>query len=227
MPPYISPVVHVFFAAIGLFSGFLAMSLRKGSGLHGAAGTLFSVSMLIATAAGAYGAAFLRPNTANVMGSTLTFYLVATGWAAARRKEVKPGVFEAGALLFALALAGLAANWGLDALASPDGRKDEFPAAFYFIFGSMALLFAISDLRMILRGGISGARRIARHLLRNSLALFFAMMSLYPGNARLFPQSWRATNLLWVPAVLIIGSMFFWLVRVRVTNRSRRMEVHA
>ena len=64
-------VLHIGSAAVGLLSGFLAMSFRKGSGLHGAAGNVFFVSMLIATAAGGYLAAFVRPNSGNVMGSTI------------------------------------------------------------------------------------------------------------------------------------------------------------
>src|SRR5687768_17067430 len=97
-------LIHVCAAAVGLMSGFLTMAFRKGSGLHGAAGTVFFVSMLIATAAGGYAAAFLRPNAGNVMGSTLTFYLVATAWVAAKRREGKPGIFDVAALLFALGI---------------------------------------------------------------------------------------------------------------------------
>ena len=223
--PHISPLIHVFAAAVGLLSGFLAMSLRKGSGLHGAAGTLFTVSMLVASGAGAYGAAFVRPNVGNVMGSTLTFYLVATGWAAARRREIKAGLFDVGALLFVSAVIFAALTWGIQAAGSIDGRKDEFPAGIFFFFATIALLFALGDVRMLLRGRLGGAKRIARHLVRVSTALLFAMMSLYPGNARLFPQSWRSTNLLWIPAVLIAGGMLLGLARVRMPRRAQ--EVHA
>src|SRR6266542_2312625 len=40
--------LHVFSAAVGLLAGFMAMLFRKGSGLHGAAGTIFFLSMLSA-----------------------------------------------------------------------------------------------------------------------------------------------------------------------------------
>ena len=98
-------------AAIGLLSGYSAMLFRKGSGLHGAAGTVFSVSMLSASGAGAYLAGFVHPNSGNVIGSTLTFYLVATGWVAAKRREGRPGLFDLVALLFGLAVAAIAATW--------------------------------------------------------------------------------------------------------------------
>src|SRR6266545_3665106 len=98
-------LLHVCSATVGLLSGFLAMVFRKGSGLHGAAGTVFFVSMLSASGAGGYLAGFIHPNSGNVMGSTLTFYLVATAWVAAKRRDGKPGIIDLGALLFALAIA--------------------------------------------------------------------------------------------------------------------------
>src|SRR5207302_68530 len=88
------------------------MVFRKGSGLHGAAGTIFFLAMLSAAGAGAILAGFLHPNDGNVMGSTLTLYLVSTAWMAARRRDGKPGLFDVSALLFALAIAAAGATWG-------------------------------------------------------------------------------------------------------------------
>jgi hypothetical protein len=210
-------ILHVCAAAVGMLSGYTAMVLRKGSGLHGAAGTVFFVSMLSASGAGAYLAGFVHPNSGNVIGSTLTFYLVATAWVAARRRDGKPGLFDLCALLFALAIAATAATWGFEA--AENGSRDGYPAPFYFIFGSIALLFAVSDIRMMVRGGVFGAKRIARHLFRMCFSLLFATLSFYPGQAKFFPQWIRATNLLYVPAVLLVGAMFLWLYRVSVRRR--------
>jgi hypothetical protein len=212
-------LLHVCSAAVGLMSGFMTMALRKGSGLHGAAGTVFFVSMLSASGAGAVVAAFLRPNSGNVMGSTLTFYLVATAWMAARRRAGKAGIFDLGALLFVLAIAAAGATWGFEAARSHSGARDGYAAGFYIVFGSIALLFAASDVRMIVRGGVSGAKRVARHLWRMCTALLFATLSFYPGQGRLFPRWLRETNLLNIPAVLLIGAMLFWLYRVSVRKR--------
>lgn len=212
-------LLHVCCAAVAMISGFMAMALRKGSGLHGAAGTVFFVSLAIASAAGATLAAFVHPNSGNVMGSTLTFYVVSTAWVAARRRDGKAGLFDVGALLFALSIAGIGATWGFEAASSPTGMKDRYPYFFYFIFGSVALLFAASDVRMLVRGGVFGAKRIARHLWRMSFALLFATLSFYPGQGRLFPRWLRETNLLNVPAVLLVGAMLIWLYRVSVRKR--------
>ena len=60
---------------------------------------------------------------------------------------------------------------------SQTGSKEGFPAAAYFIFGSVALLSAVGDIRMLLRGGVFGAHRIPRHLWRMCFALFIAAVS--------------------------------------------------
>jgi hypothetical protein len=218
-------MLHICGAIVGLLSGFTAMAFRKGSGLHGAAGNVFFVSMLSMSAAGAYMAAFLKPNNGNVMGGVLTFYLVATGWMAARRRDREVGIFDLSALLVALAIGAAAVTWGLEAARSQTGLKDGYPPFLYFVFGSIALLFAASDVRMVVRGGVVGAQRMARHLWRMCLALLFAMVSFYPSRAHLFPRWFNDTNLLYVPHVLLIGATFFWLVRVSVRKRVPQNKV--
>jgi hypothetical protein len=220
-------MLHVSGAIVALLSGFMAMGLRKGSGLHAAAGTVFSISLLIAAAAGTYMAAFIKPNNGNVMGGALTFYLVATGWAVARRRNRKAGIFDWSALLGALAIGAAAMTWGLQAATSRTGLQDAYPPGMYFFFGSIALLFAVSDVRMIMRGGVAASQRIARHLWRMSLALLFALISFYPSRARLFPKWVNDSNLLYVPHVLLIGAMFFWLIRVRSRRGAPKNVINA
>jgi uncharacterized membrane protein len=218
-------LLHISCAAVGLLSGFMAVAFRKGSGLHGAAGNVFFVSMLTMSASAAYIAAFLKPNMMNVVAALLTFYLVSTAWRAAKRRDGGTNIFDRGALLFALAVGSAGVAFGFEAANSPTGSKDGIPAALYFIFGSVALLFAVSDVRMFVRGGVFGAQRIARHLLRMCLALLIATLSFFPGQARLFPRWLRATNFLYVPHVLLIGAMLFWLYRVSVRKRLPQNKV--
>jgi uncharacterized membrane protein len=218
-------LIHICTATVGLFSGFLAMALRKGSGLHRAAGNVFFPSMLIMSGAGAYMAVFVKPNLGNVLVGVLTFYLVATGWKAARRGDRKVGIFDWSALLVALAIGAASVTWGFEAARSQTGLKDGYPPAMLFIVGSITLLFAASDVRMIVRGGVSGGQRIARHLLRMCLALLLATVGFYPSRAHLFPTWLRETNLLYVPHVLLVGSMVFWLVRMSARKRVQQNKV--
>jgi len=207
-------LVHISGAVIGLLSGFLSMLFRKGSGLHRVAGNFFFVSMLTMSSAGAYIAAFLKPNIGNVMGGLLTFYLVATAWVAARRRERKVGLFDFCALILVSAVGIAQMTFGIQAANSPTGLKAGYPPALYFVFGSIALMFAASDGRMIVRGGFQGAKRIARHLFRMCLALLFATASFYPARAGLFSKAINQSNVLYLPHILIIGAMIFWMVRV-------------
>jgi uncharacterized membrane protein len=217
-------LIHICGAVIGLISGYTAMLFRKGSGLHAAAGNVFFVSMLCMSSTGAYIAEFQKPNKGNVLVAVLTFYLVATAWVTARRREGKVSLFDRIALLVVAADGISGIIWGLQAASSARGTKDGMPAAIYFVFGTIALLCAVSDFRMIRRGGVTGGKRIARHLLRMSFALFIATMSLYPGQAKLFSAAVRETNLLFIPHILLIGAMLFYTVRVRRTKSAARLQ---
>ena len=117
------------------------MSFRKGSRGHRAAGNVFFISMLSMSAAGTY-MAFLKSQAGNVIGGVLTFYLVATAWITARRRNGGTGIFDWVALLFALAVGVGIVTLGLEAAVSPTGSKDGVPAVGYFVLGSVALLSA-------------------------------------------------------------------------------------
>jgi hypothetical protein len=71
----------------------------------------------------------------------------------------------------------------------------------YFFLGSVALLSAAEDVRMLWHGGVSGALRIARHLWRMCFALFIASASLFLARPQLFPALLRKTGI-----VFLLGS---------------------
>jgi hypothetical protein len=93
---------------------------------------------------------------------------MATAWLTARRRDGEVGIFDWSALMVPLAVGAALLSYGLIAANSQTGARDGFPAMAYFIFGSVALLFAAGDVRMLVRGGVSGAQRIARQRTRNS-----------------------------------------------------------
>src|SRR5260370_37757346 len=115
---------------------------------------------------GASGAcmAVVKSQPGNIMGGTLVIYMVATAWMAARRRENETRIFDWGALLFALAVVTVTWTIGLQAATSVTGRKFGYPPGPYFFLGSIALVGAIGDVRMLARGGISGTQRLSRHL---------------------------------------------------------------
>jgi uncharacterized membrane protein len=219
---------HICAAIVGLLSGGLAMIFRKGSGRHGAAGTVFFVSMLCMAASAAFIALFMHRIMVNIVVAFLTLYLVPTGWVAIRRRNGETNrAFDIGAMLFVLAdgIAGVA--YGIGMVNHPERPTHGIPTPMYFVFGSIAILFAVSDVRMLLHGGLFGAQRIGRHLWRMCLALWIATMSAYPGQAKLYSKALRATNLLFVPHVLLIGATIFWLYRISRRKRAERARAVA
>jgi hypothetical protein len=220
-------VLHISCAAVALLAGFAAMAFRKGSNWHGATGTVFFVSMIGMTASAAPMAVFLKPNRLNVVVSLLTLYLVVTAWRAAKQRLARTSSIDWLAMLFVLAVSLTGLTAGFQAAAAPRGTKDGMPAAIYFVFGTIALLCSVTDMRMLARGGVEGSQRIVRHLWRMCLALLIATLSFYPGQAKLFPMWLRETRLLLVPMVLVIGSMLLWRVRMSRRRAARHQVITA
>src|SRR5262249_31518023 len=190
-------VFHICSGVVGLLSGAAAMSFRKGSRRHRVAGIGFVISMIGLGLSGAY-MGFVKNQALNVAMGVLTSYLVATAWATARRKDREVGLFDWAALIVPLAVGTGLVSHCFQAVNSQTGLKDGVPALPYFIFGSVALLFAAGDVRMLVRGGISGTRRFARHLSRMCFALFIATGSLFLARPHLFPTLLRKTGIIFV-----------------------------
>lgn len=210
-------VLHIGGGSAGIISGYGAVSVAKGERLHRAFGKVFVVAMLIMGAVAASLAVFIN-QPGNIAGGILAFYLVATAWMTVRRKEGCIGRFEYGALVAVLCVAAAFEIWGVQATMSPKGRLGGYPAMLYYVFGAVAAFFAALDFKVILRGGISGAPRIARHLWRMCFALFFAAGSFFIGQQRVMPAFMQGSPLLFVPALAPLVLMIFWLFRVRLTS---------
>lgn len=208
--------LHITAGGFGLAAGAAALAVRKGAWVHRTAGNVFFVAMLLMAASG-LALAHLTPAAPvfNSIIGTLTLYLVATSWATVVRKAGETGAFEIVALVAALAAGATGVAFGLDAAAQSQGDA----AAFYFVFGGIALLAAAADASVIARGGVSGAQRIARHLWRMCFALLIGSIAFFIGQgAKVFPAWLRETQLLAAPVILVAVLMVFWLVRVLATK---------
>jgi amino acid permease len=96
-----------------------------------------------------------------------------------------------------------------------------------FFMGSVMLLAAAGDIRMLVRGGVFGAKRIVRHLWRMCFGLFVATGSFFLGQQQVFAAWLRKTNVLFVPALLSLVLLIFWLFRVWFTSTYRKKPVVA
>ena len=227
-----SPImlVHLCAGSLGLLSGTAAMSFRKGSPRHVLAGKVFVASMLT-MAVGAVYLAITRHQPNNVGGGILTFYLIGTAWLTARRGDGETSRFDWVAMLIPLAIGIFTWMVGIKVVLSGASSQDGVPVGMTFFTGSVCLLAAAGDVRMLVRGGVLGPKRIARHLWRMCYGLFIAAGSFFlgPQNRPLrllsavgigqhLPAALFSTTLYLILTVLPLILLIFWLVRVRFTN---------
>ena len=226
--------IHICAGILGLLSGTAAVLFQKGSRRHALAGKIFVSSMLTMATAGAV-VAGLRREPGNIAAGIVTFYLVGTAWLTARRRDGETSRFDWIALAIPIAIGILSWMGGFEAIHSPTGSKDGVPAGMLFFMGSIYLLAAAGDIRMLMFGGVRGTARIGRHLWRMCFALFIASGSFFLGGnnrplrllsavgvGKHLPQFLFSTNLYLVFTVLPLILLIFWLVRIRFTNASKR-----
>ncbi|OLB16518.1 MAG: hypothetical protein AUI12_13405 [Acidobacteria bacterium 13_2_20CM_2_57_6] len=213
------------------------MSFRKGSLRHVLAGKVFVVSMLTLAAAAVY-LAILKHQTPNVVGGLLTFYLITTAWLTTRRRDGETSRFDWVALLIPLAIGIFNWVYGLKVLRGGANSVDGVPVGMMLFMGSICLLAAAGDVRMLVGGGVLGAKRIARHLWRMCFGLFIAAGSFFLGPSnrplRLLSEvglgkhlspAIFGTTLYLILTILPLILLIFWLVRVRWANASKRYLV--
>jgi hypothetical protein len=209
-------VLHIGAASLALASGASSMVFRKGGRWHRLAGDLFVVSMLIMSAIGAGAAPFLpTPQWSSTGAGLFTFYLVCTGWATARRGRNGVGGIEIVGAVAALAVAAGFAGLAWAGARGPNGSLDVAS----LIFGALAAFGSACDLKVILRRGVTGAARVARHLWRMTLAFFIAAASFFLGQPKVFPPGLRGSPILLAPEIIILGLMAFWLLRTWQAGR--------
>ena len=150
-------VLHICGGTLGLLSGTAAISLRKGSRRHVLAGKVFVASMLI-MALGAVYLGIVKHQPSNVSGGVFTFYLIGTAWLTARRRDGETGRLDSVALLIPLALGVLTWLSGISVVRRGASSQGGVPVGMIFFTGSVMLLAAAGDVRMLVRGGVLGAK---------------------------------------------------------------------
>jgi len=154
----------------------------------------------------------------NFTGGIFAFYLVATAWATVKRGEKEFRKLYWIAPLVALAFAGINFVWGTELARGLTAVKSQSPAGSYFFFGTLALLSATGDVRMLAGSGLSATQRLVRHLWRMCFGWFIATISFFLGQQRVFPAWLQGSYALVVLAFLPLAFLFFWLIRVRLGN---------
>jgi hypothetical protein len=206
--------IHIAAGTLSVLAGTAALIFRKGKRAHRTAGSVFVISMTVM----AVTAAVLGKNVGNFVAGGLTIYMVATAWVTARRRDNEAGLVEIAAFLAALAcaLAGFYSAY----LYATGAKEPENPfIIFANLFVSSAIaLAALGDLSVVLRRGISGAQRIARHLWRMCFGLLIAVGSFAAQGVGALPAAIPGPALLLASMLLVLVAMSYWLVRVLFTH---------
>jgi hypothetical protein len=218
-------VVHIVAGALGILSGFVALSATKGAFAHRKSGMLFVYSMMTMALMGSTIAVVrnVAPGANGPVG-LLTAYLVITGLITVRPQSELSRWFDGGLMAIVFAVSATLFTFAYDVLGSPTGKLYGMPVYPFLIFGTIGLLAGLGDLRLIRAGGvhvIRGAPRLTRHLWRMSTALLIAAFSFFLGQAKVIPKPIRILPLLMIPPLVVLAALVYWLWRVRVRRSLR------
>ncbi|HEX3429612.1 MAG TPA: hypothetical protein VHT03_01895 [Rhizomicrobium sp.] len=225
-------VLHIGGGTIGLFSGAVAAFARKGGKLHRNAGNVFTVSMLVMAAFAIYLAVVKPGQIGNLFGGTFAGYLVATAWLTVWRKPGSIGVAEKLAFTVVLCLLlffGTFSFYLVTGLPLPFKSAVAIKGPVLIAMYSMTFVIAIAavaDIKVMIAGGVTGAQRIARHLWRMCLGLLLATGSAFTnGLPRLLPGHVHVGLIFFLPQLVPLGLLIFWMIRVRLTGWIRRNTI--
>lgn len=212
--------LHISGGGLGILTGMAALIPRKGSPIHMRIGNLFFYSMIVMTVSATYLAMFKEGSWINSIAGMITFYMVITARRAATNKEGKSGIteFAGAAYIFAILVTLIVLILDVSQTGpKPDGVYVEA----YYMFGVIVTLAFALDVKVLIKGGVYGAQRVARHLWRMCIALYIATASFFLGQQQVFPESMQGTFALAVPVIVVIAAMLFWVIRVFLMSRFR------
>ena len=209
--------VHIDAGVVALIAGTIAVAMRKGGKAHAGAGRWFVGAMLVlGITAVVLGRLTDEGDTG--LGGLFTCYFVLTSWVAARRRDGAAGKFEMGACVFAFGTAAILVWAAFSGAAdTPAG------AAPLYAFAVLCALAGVGDLRAVLRGRLTPAQRLSRHLWRMCLAFFIATGSFFIGQQDVMPAEVRGSPLLFVLGFAPFAVMAFWLVKIRFGKALARL----
>jgi hypothetical protein len=212
---------HIAAGTLGFIGGYTALYSAKGASLHRKAGMAFVVAM-IATAIFGMAIAVVRDvaPAINMPAGALTAYLAFTALS-----TVRPGAgsrpLDIAMLLIALGVVATMIPFGVQAVAN-GGTRNGLPAFPFFLFGVIGTLAVIGDVKMLRTGPLTGAPRLARHLWRMCMSLFLAAISFTVQLRKMVPKALGIPGALYaIPIVLVLGTMIYWLWRMRKKRGAR------
>lgn len=221
--------IHVATGGLAIVLGAVALTTRKGGPVHRRAGLAFVFSMAMMGISASILEAFKSPadkSPGNMAAAFLTLYFVGTALTTVRPPGPWTMRVNVAALPVAIGLGILGLMDGIRAFNTPRGVLNGVPFFMHFFLATILLLAATGDIRQMWSGPLRGTARLRRHLWRMCFALFVAAGSFFSIRERVaavLPQPFTTPAMRVLPILLIFGSMFYWMWRVR----SRRPAVTA
>lgn len=217
---WLALIIHFSAGLVALGSGFLALAVTKGGRTHRRAGMVFVIAMIALGILAAAIAVYERKYT-SVIGGTFAAYLVFTAFTTVRPlagRHARAANVALMVLGFAVALTQL--TFGALAIQTP---VKGVPTPMILFLGTVALLAAGGDWRLLRAGSITGARRLARHLWRMCFGLFIASGSFFFGQMKFLPQALRSMPLLSALGIAPLIVLLYWMWRVRLRRSLQGM----
>ncbi len=200
-------LIHFPAGTVAILAAFAAFYFPKGSSKHKKAGQVFTIAMLIMLISGGIAGA-LKGSVADMFLAALVSYTVFTAWLTVRHHKPVIGFLEYLALVY-IAIFGLAAL-SVDSLW---GRVGE-PGVYTFD-AIMALIFVAGDINNIRLIGGNRTYQLARHIWRISFSLVWAALAFSDKIIKMLGSTIdQMPYVAAVPALVVLGLMFYWLFRV-------------
>ena len=154
----------------------------------------------------------------NVTGGIMPVYFVVTALTTVRPVSAWTRRIDVAALAVVVGLTIVMLLAGVKAFDSPRRSLDGVPFLMFFFLGSVLLMAAAGDVRVLRSGMPRGGPRLARHLWRMCFALFIAAGSFFSIRervAKILPEPFTTAPMRALPILLVFGAMFYWLWKVR------------
>lgn len=211
--------IHAPAGTVVLVSAVVAMFVAKGGATHRKAGSCFTASMMIMLVSG-IAAAYLKESIDDMMLGALVMYTVITAWLTVHHKKNETGLPEVVALIwivgFAITAFSISLGW----------REVEAPIV-YLVWGGLAILCALGDIRNLYQSGFSGTQRIIRHVWRIGFSLVWAALALTDKIVKMLGANVKGMPgeqlllIVAIPTMLILITTLYWIVKILFFSRER------
>lgn len=213
--------IHIAAGGLAIILGAVALSVKKGGNIHRRSGLLFVYAMLVMGVSASILSLLEGRDAGNVTAGVLTAYFVGTALTTVRPVSSWTRRINAVALTVAVVLA-IGCGFGVRLINTPGRDSGGVPfrtvGVMSLIVGALLIMAAAGDVRVMRFGMPRGGPRLARHLWRMCFALFIAAGSFFSVRERvamILPEPFTTGQMRLLPIVLLFGTMFYWLWRLR------------